>query len=135
DDNYKTPLIQQAIRMAAKNLRLPAGAVFHSDNLEEPHGPFQAPALNARNGPCADAAPKRKRSTAPSLAYERHGHTNMLFLPSPAALEGVVFLPGVTFTMTTISHSPPFLQLARHRKPDIFTDEVEVHARISVADS
>jgi putative transposase len=30
-DNYKTPLIQQAIRMAAKNLRLPVGAVFHSD--------------------------------------------------------------------------------------------------------
>jgi transposase InsO family protein len=31
DDNYKTPLIQQAIRMAAKNLSLPAGAIFHSD--------------------------------------------------------------------------------------------------------
>lgn len=31
DDNYKTPLIQQAIRMAAANLRLPAGAIFHSD--------------------------------------------------------------------------------------------------------
>lgn len=31
DDNYKTPLIQAAIRMAARNLPLPAGAVFHSD--------------------------------------------------------------------------------------------------------
>jgi putative transposase len=31
DDNYKTPLIQDAIRMAAKNLSLPEGAVFHSD--------------------------------------------------------------------------------------------------------
>lgn len=31
DDNYKTPLIQDAIRMAAKNIRLPSGAVFHSD--------------------------------------------------------------------------------------------------------
>jgi putative transposase len=31
DDNYKTPLIQDAIRMAARNLSLPEGAVFHSD--------------------------------------------------------------------------------------------------------
>lgn len=30
-DNYKTPLIQEAIRMAAKNLSLPSGAIFHSD--------------------------------------------------------------------------------------------------------
>ena len=31
DDNYKTPLISSAIRMAARNLDLPEGAVFHSD--------------------------------------------------------------------------------------------------------
>jgi putative transposase len=31
DDNYKTPLITAAIEMAARNLNLPAGAVFHSD--------------------------------------------------------------------------------------------------------
>jgi putative transposase len=31
DDNYKTPLIIDAIRMAARNLDLPDGAVFHSD--------------------------------------------------------------------------------------------------------
>jgi transposase InsO family protein len=31
DDNYKTPLITAAIRMAARNLGLPPGAVFHSD--------------------------------------------------------------------------------------------------------
>jgi transposase InsO family protein len=31
DDNYKTPLISSAIRMAARHLALPAGAVFHSD--------------------------------------------------------------------------------------------------------
>lgn len=31
DDNYKTPLITDAIRMAARNLRLPDGAIFHSD--------------------------------------------------------------------------------------------------------
>lgn len=30
-DNYKTPLIQAAIRMAARNLALPSGAIFHSD--------------------------------------------------------------------------------------------------------
>jgi putative transposase len=31
DDNYKTPLIADAIQMAARNLDLPEGAVFHSD--------------------------------------------------------------------------------------------------------
>jgi transposase InsO family protein len=31
DDNYKTPLIADAIKMAARNLNLPEGAVFHSD--------------------------------------------------------------------------------------------------------
>ena len=31
DDNYKTPLISSAIKMAARNLDLPEGAVFHSD--------------------------------------------------------------------------------------------------------
>jgi putative transposase len=31
DDNYKTPLIVDAIQMAARNLDLPDGAVFHSD--------------------------------------------------------------------------------------------------------
>jgi transposase InsO family protein len=31
DDNYKSPLIATAIEMAARNLDLPVGAVFHSD--------------------------------------------------------------------------------------------------------
>ena len=31
DDNYKTLLIKKAIRMAARNLDLPEGALFHSD--------------------------------------------------------------------------------------------------------
>jgi putative transposase len=31
DDNYKTPLIVDAIQMAARNLNLPEGAIFHSD--------------------------------------------------------------------------------------------------------
>ena len=31
DDNYRTPLIARAIGMAARNLDLPGGAVFHSD--------------------------------------------------------------------------------------------------------
>ena len=31
DDNYKTPLISRAIQMAARNLDLPDGAIFHSD--------------------------------------------------------------------------------------------------------
>lgn len=31
DDNYRTPLITRAIEMAARNLALPADAIFHSD--------------------------------------------------------------------------------------------------------
>ena len=31
DDNYRTPLITSAITMAARNIVLPGGAVFHSD--------------------------------------------------------------------------------------------------------
>ena len=31
DDNYKTPLITAAIEMAARNVDLPEGAIFHSD--------------------------------------------------------------------------------------------------------
>jgi hypothetical protein len=34
DDNYKTPLITEAINMAARNTALPDGAVFHSDYAE-----------------------------------------------------------------------------------------------------
>jgi putative transposase len=30
DDNYRTPLIKEAIRMAARNLDLPEGAIFHT---------------------------------------------------------------------------------------------------------
>lgn len=31
DDNYQTPLIEKAIRMAARNYRIRRGAIFHSD--------------------------------------------------------------------------------------------------------
>jgi len=31
DDNYKTPLIAAAVKMAARNTNLPEGAIFHSD--------------------------------------------------------------------------------------------------------
>jgi putative transposase len=31
DDNYKAPLIAAAVKMAARNLRLPEGAIFRSD--------------------------------------------------------------------------------------------------------
>ena len=30
-DNYKTPLIEKAVEMAARNVELPEGAIFHSD--------------------------------------------------------------------------------------------------------
>src|SRR5258708_2241179 len=31
DDNYRTPLITSAIQMAARNVSLTVGAIFHSD--------------------------------------------------------------------------------------------------------
>jgi hypothetical protein len=31
DDNYRTPLITAAVKMAARNIDLPEGAIFHSD--------------------------------------------------------------------------------------------------------
>src|ERR1700738_3119614 len=31
DDNYKTPLITSAVTMAARNVKLPEEAIFHSD--------------------------------------------------------------------------------------------------------
>lgn len=31
DDNYQTPLIEKAMRMAARNYPIPGGAIFHSD--------------------------------------------------------------------------------------------------------
>jgi hypothetical protein len=34
DDNYKTPLIIEAVRMAASNVRFAHGAIFHSDYAE-----------------------------------------------------------------------------------------------------
>lgn len=37
DDNYKTPLITKAIQMAARNLDLPDGAIFHSDRGSQLH--------------------------------------------------------------------------------------------------
>ncbi|HWG61201.1 MAG TPA: hypothetical protein VG253_05765, partial [Streptosporangiaceae bacterium] len=45
DDNYKTPLITKAIRMAARNVDLPEGAIFHSDYAEvdvKPENPGMA---------------------------------------------------------------------------------------------
>ncbi|WP_028663229.1 DDE-type integrase/transposase/recombinase [Saccharomonospora halophila] len=35
DDHYRTPLIEEAIRMAARNHTLPARAIFHSDRSVE----------------------------------------------------------------------------------------------------
>ena len=35
DDNYKTPLIERAIEMAARNYRLGENAIFHSDYAED----------------------------------------------------------------------------------------------------
>ena len=34
DDNYKTPLIEKAIEMAARNYPLAENAIFHSDYAE-----------------------------------------------------------------------------------------------------
>lgn len=63
-DNYKTPLIEEAIRMAARNYPLTAGAVFHSDRGSNYTSSQFAATLNAldirqsvgRTGICYDNA-------------------------------------------------------------------------------
>jgi transposase InsO family protein len=49
DDNYRTPLIEQAITMAARNHRLADGAVFHSDRGSNYTSVAFAEALKALN--------------------------------------------------------------------------------------
>jgi transposase InsO family protein len=64
DDNYRTPLIISAIEMAARNLDLPEGAVFHSDRGSNYTSGDFAKALNrlgirqsvGRTGICYDNA-------------------------------------------------------------------------------
>jgi transposase InsO family protein len=64
DDNYKTPLISRAIKMAARNLDLPEGAIFHSDRGSNYTSAEYAKVLNAlgitqsvgRTGICYDNA-------------------------------------------------------------------------------
>ena len=64
DDHYRTPLITAAIAMAARNLRLPHGAVFHSDRGSNYTSEEYAKALTAiglrqsvgRTGICFDNA-------------------------------------------------------------------------------
>ena len=65
DDNYKTPLITEAIKMAARNTDLPEGAIFHSATAEaiipQPSTPRYSKSLNirqsvGRTGICYDNA-------------------------------------------------------------------------------
>jgi transposase InsO family protein len=64
DDNYKTPLITAAIEMAARNVDLPPGAIFHSDRGSNYTSAEFAAALEAlgirqsvgRTGICFDNA-------------------------------------------------------------------------------
>ena len=72
DDNYKTPLIGDAIKMAARNLDLPEGALFHSDRNDAPvrryprggvpRSPFQAHRAQDRNA--GDPQPATQQSGA-----------------------------------------------------------------------
>ena len=48
DDHYKTPLIQQAIEMAARNHRLAAGAIFHSDRGSRTHSLILSATLSSQ---------------------------------------------------------------------------------------
>ena len=51
DDNYKTPLIIEAVRMATRNLTFADDAIFHSDrgrNVPRPASP--RPSLNMGSG-------------------------------------------------------------------------------------
>jgi hypothetical protein len=56
DDNYKTPLIVEAIRMAARNVTFADDAVFHSDYAE--------PCVKPRNRVLASDLRNRLRACA-----------------------------------------------------------------------
>jgi putative transposase len=64
DDNYRTPLITSAIQMAARNVKLPADAIFHSDRGSNYTSAEFAAVLNGlgirqsvgRTGSCFDNA-------------------------------------------------------------------------------
>ena len=88
DDNYKTPLIQQAIEMAARNHPLAAKAIFHSDRgsnytsgeFAKTMGKYNLRHSVGRTGICYgnamaesfNAALKNELSTVPSI---RPGNT------------------------------------------------------------
>jgi transposase InsO family protein len=81
DDNYKTPLIISAIEMAARNLDLPDGTVFHSDRGSNYTSGTFAAALRrlgisqsvGRTGICYDnALSERRQRVTESRAGSPH---------------------------------------------------------------
>ena len=51
DDNYKTPLIVEAVRMAARNVMFADGAIFHSDRGSNyTSNRFSRPSRNTGSG-------------------------------------------------------------------------------------
>jgi transposase InsO family protein len=72
DDNYKTPLIGEAIKMAARNLDLPEGAIFHSDRGSNYTSAEFAGVLKASMSGSLSAAPASATITlSPNLSMAR----------------------------------------------------------------
>jgi putative transposase len=72
DDNYKTPLIGEAIKMAARNLDLPEGAIFHSDRGSNYTSAEFAGVLKAAMSGSLSAAPASATITlSPNLSMAR----------------------------------------------------------------
>jgi putative transposase len=86
DDNYRTPLITAAIEMAARNVALPADAVFHSDRGSNYTSAEFAGVLEGlgirqsvgRTGICFDNALAQCRSIKRSPRRSPHIHRRRL---------------------------------------------------------
>ena len=85
-DNYKTPLITAAIEMAARNIELPADAVFHSDRGSNYTSAEFAAVLGrlgirqsvGRTGICFDNALAQCRLIKKSPRHSPHIHRRRL---------------------------------------------------------
>jgi transposase InsO family protein len=82
DDNYRTPLITSAIQMAARNMELPDGAIFHSDRgsnytsaeFAAVLGELSIRQSSGRTGSCFDNALAQCRLIKDSLSGSPHIH-------------------------------------------------------------
>lgn len=122
DDNYKTPLITAAVRMAAGRLALPSQAVFHSDRgsnytsdeyakvldqldmrrtgiyydnalAESTHGALKIELVNRRHYPTGEIAKKDIARWIELFYNQRRLHSTLGYKTPNEVLHGTPFIP------------------------------------------